>query len=375
VSDQHQDHLNALNAALPLREKLKQAHHHMQELFPFVSRVAVALYDDETGILKTFLHSGEAQDPFAHYQSSLQETPSLKKILEKGLPRVINNMVTYEHPEQKEHHRRLGRSGFAASYTMPIFNQGKFIGFIFFNSKQKEVFTEPVLKQMDIYGHMIALLVINEVMSVNTLSAAVKTTSSLTHFRDPETGSHLDRMSRYSRLIARALADRFVLSDDYIEHLFMFAPLHDLGKIAIPDSILLKAGRLNSDEMAIMKTHVVKGKAIVDNFLENFGLDHFEYVDVLRNIANYHHEALNGSGYPQGLKGEQIPLEARIIAVADVFDALTSVRPYKEAWSNEKALALLQEMAGDVLDPDCVKALMDNLDEVLCIQKQFQESL
>jgi HD-GYP domain-containing protein (c-di-GMP phosphodiesterase class II) len=282
-------------------------------------------------------------------------------------------MLTFE-KGQHEHTKRIGRSGYAASYTLPMFNNGTFLGFIFFNSCEKEVFNENVLRQIDIYGHLISLMVINELISIQTLTAAVKTTGHITHLRDPETGSHLDRMSRYSRLIAVTLAEKYNLSDSFIEHIFMFSPLHDIGKIAIPDHILLKPGKLDDDEKTIMKTHSDRGSKMIDELLGNFGLENVEYIEVLRNIAKFHHEAMNGSGYPQGMRGGEIPLEARIVAVADVFDALTSTRPYKEAWDNDRSIAMLKEMAGETLDEDCVNALLDNMDKVKQIQKQFCEN-
>jgi len=153
----------------------------------------------------------------------------------------------------------------------------------------------------------------------------------------------------------------------------MFAPLHDIGKIAIPDNILLKPSNLDEEEWEIMKTHSQKGREMIDDLLNNFGLVNFEHVDVLRNIAQSHHEAINGTGYPRGIKGDKIPLEARIVAVADVFDALTSVRSYKEAWSNEEAIKTLNDLAGEVLDKDCVDALVQNMDQVLEVQRQFCE--
>ncbi|MDH5394869.1 MAG: HD domain-containing protein [Gammaproteobacteria bacterium] len=370
---EHHDVLEELNKRIPLKEKLVAAHKSMKELFPFIVRIAVAIYDPETAILKTYLHSSGEDNPLPHYQARLDDAPSLKAMLEKGLPRVINNLLTFENGEH-EHTIRIGREGYAASYTMPIFNNGAFFGFIFFNSNEKDVFTEKVLSQIDIYGHMISLTVLNELTSVHTLTAAVKTTGRITHLRDPETGSHLDRMSRYSRLIATTLAEQYQLDDAYIEHVFMFSPLHDIGKIGIPDNILLKPGSLDDHETEIMQTHSRKGREIVDDLLKNFGLENMEYMHVLQNIAEFHHESVNGKGYPAGMTGDNIPLEARIVAVADVFDALTSVRTYKEAWSNEAAINMLKELSGEKLDQDCVNALISNMDEVEEIQKQFAEN-
>ena len=368
----HDDTLETLNRFVPLQEKLFATHESIALQFPFIVRVAIALYDPETGLLKTFLHSSGEANPLEHYSARLDDAPSLKQTLESGAPRVINNMLTFE-DTGAEHTRRLGRYGYAASYTMPMFNNGVFFGFIFFNSDRTDVFNEKTLHQIDIYGHLISLMVINELTPVQVLNAAIKTTGKITHVRDPETGSHLDRMSRFSRLIARAIADRYELDDDYIEHIFMFSPLHDIGKIGIPDDILLKPDQLDEREIEVMHGHARLGRRMVDEILENFGLENIEHVDMLRNIAEHHHEAVNGQGYPGGMQGEQIPLEARIVAVADVFDALTSARPYKQAWSNAEAIEELQRLAGEKLDRECVDALVRNLDEVERIQQQFRE--
>jgi len=371
---EHHDILGDINKHLPLKDKLISTHKSLSEIFPFIVRIAIALYDPQTKVLKTYLHSGDDDNPLENYQTLLDDAPSLKKILEKGLPRVINNLLTFDNGTH-EHTRRIGRGGFAASYTLPIFNEGEFIGFIFFNSDKIDVFTETVLRHIDVYAHMITLMVINELSSIKILTAAVKTTGHITHMRDPETGSHLDRMSRYSRLIAVELAEDYDLDDDYIEHIFMFSPLHDIGKIAIPDNILLKPGQLDEDETVVMKTHVYKGCEIIDELLQNFGLSNIKHMEILRNIAEGHHEAVNGTGYPAGIKADNIPLEARIVAVADVFDALTSKRSYKEAWSNAQAIEALQELAGEKLDQNCVNALLKNMHQVESIQQQFKENI
>lgn len=368
----HADALGFLNHGAPLRDKLIAAHEAVRHSLPFIARIALTLYDPETRVLKTYLHSSGDREPLAHYQAIIDNAPSLVEILKRGHPRVINSMLTTQEGVH-EHTRRIGREGYAASYTLPMFNNGNFVGFLFFNSYQRDVFSEPVLNQLDLYGHMISLMVVNELNNIQTLSAAVKTTGHITHHRDPETGSHLDRMSRYSRLIARTLAERYRLDDDYIEHIFMFSPLHDLGKIAIPDRILLKPDELTDDEMGVMRTHPLRGGEMIGDLLRNFGLENTGHVDMLRNIAVYHHEAVNGRGYPEGKSGVAIPLEARIVAVADVFDALTSQRPYKEAWNNDRAFDMLRNMAGERLDIDCVEALLSQREAVEDIQRTFRQ--
>jgi HD-GYP domain-containing protein (c-di-GMP phosphodiesterase class II) len=370
---EHRDALDSLNRDLSLREKLASTHGVVQVHLPFVARIAVALYDPKTALLKSYIHSSGGDDPLPHYEAPLADAPSLARILEEKRPRVVNHLLTFERAPH-EHTERLGRHGYAASYTLPMYYNGVFFGFVFFNSHQPDVFSESVLQQLDVFGHMISLMVINEIASMHTLLAAVTTAAHMTHSRDPETGSHLDRMSRYARLIARSLAPRHGLDDEYIEHVFMFAPLHDIGKIGIPDSVLLKQGRLTAREIDVMRSHARKGREIIDDLLANFGLEAVEHVNILRNIAEYHHECINGRGYPSGLAGRQIPLEARIVAVADVFDALTSRRPYKEAWSNDRAFAMLRGMAGETLDPECVHALVESRGEVEHIQRQFAEN-
>lgn len=372
VKYDHQDALNALNSHLPLKEKLVSAHQAIKQKFDFIERIAFTIYDPETRVLKTYLHSSGIDTPLQNYQALLDDAPSLKEILKQGKPRVVNRLVTFDNGEH-EHTQRIGRQGYAASYTMPMFHNGEFIGFLFFNSYQDDVFTEHNLNEIDVYGHMLTLMVINELTTLKILGAAVKTTGHITHLRDPETGSHLDRMSRFSRIIASAMADSHQLDDEYIEHVFMFAPLHDIGKIAIPDSILLKPASLAEDEKEIMRTHPRRGREMIDEIIDNFGLDTINHVNILQNIAEFHHEAVNGSGYPEGKTGDEIPLEARIVAVADVFDALTSKRPYKEAWSNDRAFDMLKQLAGKTLDRDCVEALINQRDEIEQIQKNYEE--
>ncbi len=181
-------------------------------------------------------------------------------------------------------------------------------------------------------------------------------------FRDPETGQHIQRMAHYSRLIAR----RMGLSPDDQELILQAAPMHDVGKIGIPDHILLKPGRLAPEEYDEMKRHAVIGHELLSGSESRV----FQTAAV---IALAHHEKFDGSGYPHGLRGDVIPLLGRIVAVADVFDALTSVRPYKQAWPLEKAEAYLRESSGSHFDPSCVDAFFATWDEVLEIHSRYRD--
>lgn len=180
--------------------------------------------------------------------------------------------------------------------------------------------------------------------------------------RDPQTGSHLLRMASYSKVIALALG----LSEDEAEEIYLAAPMHDVGKIGIPDRILLKDGKLTPDEWLEMKRHTNYGydilRSSVTPILKLGGV-----------IALNHHEAWNGSGYPNGKKGDEIPLCARIVAVADVFDALMSPRPYKEAWSLDQALNELTNISGVRLDSACVNAFMQSIDSVKHIMTNYAD--
>jgi HD-GYP domain-containing protein (c-di-GMP phosphodiesterase class II) len=369
---EHQDTLEQLNKNLPLGEKLTTIHAAIKARYGFVDRIAVAIYDAKTDMLKTYVHSSGGEQPLSHYQSPLANSPSLQEVIQQRTPRVVNDLAIFATGTQ-HHTKRLTEQGYASSYTLPMFLNDVFFGFVFFNSYRREAFADDELHYFDLLGHLISLLIINEQTSVRTLLATVKTAHDMTHHRDMETGTHIDRMSRYARLIAVHLADQYQLDDEFIENVFLFSPLHDIGKIAIADSILKKHGKLSDEERNIMETHARKGREIIDSMLQDHGLDTFENIHILRNIAEYHHEAVNGKGYPQGLRGTEIPLEARIVAVADVFDALTSRRPYKEAWSNEEAYAMLQRLAGEKLDKDCVDALVANHPQVEIIQHEFAE--
>lgn len=179
-------------------------------------------------------------------------------------------------------------------------------------------------------------------------------------YRDPETGAHILRMAHFSKHIARVLG----LPQDQQDLLLQAAPMHDIGKVGTPDLILLKPGKLTPEEFSVMKQHAVIGYEVLN-------ANSSPLLKVAAEIAHTHHEKFDGSGYPRGLRGGDIPLFGRIVAVADVFDALTSERPYKRAWCLEDASQLIKEGAGAHFDPACVAAFFTDFDDILAIQTRF----
>lgn len=191
---------------------------------------------------------------------------------------------------------------------------------------------------------------------------AILRLSRAAEYRDPETGAHLLRMSAYTRLIARQLG----LPLQEQEMLQEAAPMHDIGKVGIPDAILLKPGKLSHEEMAIMRQHPLFGHEILADSVSPL-------LQCAAVVALSHHEKFDGSGYPHGLSGQNIPLWGRIVAVADVFDALTSARPYKQAWPLERARQHLEEQKGAHFDPACVDALFALWPEVMIIRQRHAD--
>ncbi len=181
-------------------------------------------------------------------------------------------------------------------------------------------------------------------------------------FKDDNTGLHVIRMSHYAQILGAAAGMSEAMADLMLDA----APMHDIGKIGIPDSILQKPGPLNGSEWRIMKTHTQMGQDII-------GDDDSALLKLASTVAISHHEHWDGSGYPHGLAGQDIPIAGRIVAVADVFDALTSIRPYKDSWSVEDALNYLQQHAGTQFDAKLVSLFIDNIDKILSIKEQYRD--
>lgn len=198
--------------------------------------------------------------------------------------------------------------------------------------------------------------------------------SNLAETRDSETGRHLFRVREYCKKLAQELSllpeYQSIVTHSFIENIYLVSPIHDIGKVAIADDILLKPGKLNVEEFTIMKKHAEYGGEILKKLMRQINFPTFR---MAFNVANYHHERFDGNGYPNGLKGKAIPLEARIMTIADVFDALLSKRIYKPAFDSEQVKSIMLEEKGGLFDPLLLDILLDKFDDFIAIYHHYAD--
>jgi HD-GYP domain-containing protein (c-di-GMP phosphodiesterase class II) len=362
-----------LNDTGSLNERLSNLHQRILSKGSTIDRIACAIYDPKSDEISTFISSTVKGAELEKYSMQLSQSHSLSEIAQTGIPRTIEDIpatLALNNP----HSKWVLKQGYNSSFTVPMYDNGALLGFVFFDSIEKLVFNNVLKRDLTVYSSIINLTISSELTQIRTVAASINVAKEFIHLRDFETGAHLERVARYSKIIARAVSEKYQLNDEFIEHVFMFSPLHDIGKIGIPDKILLKPGKLDDVERDIMKTHTTKGLEIIQKIIGEYGLDHLPDSKIMCNIVASHHEFMDGSGYPQGLKGEQVPIEARIVMVADIFDALTSIRPYKTAWSYDEACAELKKMAqNSKLDLNCIEAFQSHALEIKEIQANYQD--
>ena len=356
-----------------LTDQIRKLHSLIVNRYPFIDRVAVALYDVDTDMLKTFVSSNLDEVAMRLYEARLSDVPSLAELARTRQSRRVGELEDV-FPMQSPHSRWLKAQHYRSSFTTPIYQDGVLAGFLFYDSKLPQAFTEDVAKFLEVFSDLISQLFLMQRRIARGMVGTIQLAVDLARIRDFETGQHLERIAYYSRIMARALADQHQLSDEYIEYVQLFAPLHDIGKVGIPDEVLLKPGKLDGAEYEVMKRHVTIGEGIIDRIAHDMGLNESLATRTMRNIVSTHHERGDGSGYPRGLTMAQIPLEGRIVAVADVYDALTNRRTYKGAWDDEAVAAELQrEVDGGLLDAECVQALMAAGESRAAIKLRFAD--
>lgn len=300
----------------------------------------------------------------------------LGSYLESGQARIINDLEQHCAGKQlKSYNKIIMEAGIRASIALPLKVSGEPVGMIFFSSKNKNVYTEQHLKILATLANSIAISMNQNIFASEMQYSSVLALAKLSEARDEDTGEHMERIATYSRVIATLLYEKQMFSEEitieFIDRIERCSPLHDIGKVAITDSILLKPGKLTPSEFDIMKKHTIYGAQVLkaaDKNMVNKGLSLY---GMGAEIAEGHHEKWDGSGYPHGKKGTEIPLCARITAVADVFDSLTSKRPYKEAFSVETSLKIITEGRAIHFDPVIVDTFLENRNRIEEIYHTF----
>lgn len=365
--------LNLFQGDGSVNERLSALHDRILETMPHIARIACTLYDKSQDQLKTFVNSTRKGMALHAYQAKLSDSYSLQQLASSGKCRAIENIsdiITHSSP----HSDWLLQQNYKSSFTVPMYDNGQLLGFIFFDSMELAYFSHAIQRDLLLYCNLINMALSNELAAVRSVLASAQVARDFANLRDFETGAHLERMAKYAKLIATGVAEAYRLSDETIEHIYLFAPLHDIGKIGIPDQILLKPGPLDAEERKIMESHVLKGEQIMLKVIGDFSLEHLPDSKIMQNIVACHHEFMNGTGYPRQLQGEQIPIEARIVTVADIFDALTSQRPYKKPWPVADAIDELRKMVQlGKLDENCVNALAAQLDIAATIVENYPD--
>lgn len=338
---------------------------------PFIpyNYIGVALFNDNNMKLKASY--GVSDDTVRNIplrmlgmEWDMNET-SLKWVLEKGEPRIINDLEKYlEGRELTTYNQIILEGGIRASIALPLKVAGVPVGIIFFSSSKKNVYREEHINFLKALANSIAISFDQNIFIDDLTFSSILALAKLAEARDNETGNHLERIGQYSRFIAELLYERNIypgeIGLDYFDNIQRFSPLHDVGKVGIPDSILLKPGKLNREEYEEMKLHVQYGVEVLEAAEKNMAKRGRSLFTMGIEIAKGHHEKWDGSGYPSGIKSFDIPLSARIVAIADVFDALVSKRPYKEPYSFEAALSIIAEGKGKHFDPTITEVVLRN---------------
>lgn len=334
-----------------------------------VDRVGIAFinYKDEQIIAEYGIANYDKILLSSGFNVSFKET-SLYELIEHPKTLISNDLEKlYKDKSKNSALSLILREGILSNIVFPLIIDQSVFGFLFFSSVNKNQFNEKTKQIGENIAREIAGILDKTYLTKMIFSKITVAFADLVEKKDTETGEHLDRMVEYSRFIAQLLvnhsSEEYRVSSKFIREIVNNAPVHDIGKVAIPDKILKKPGKLDSAEWEIMKTHPTVGADIFSDLKKSLEIFNHGFYTVAENITRYHHEKWNGKGYPEGLEGSSIPLEARIVAIADVFDALTSKRVYKDEFSFEKAWTILEESSGNHFDPELIHLLKINKEE------------
>lgn len=346
--------------------------------------IGIALIDEEKGVIRASygVSDGSVNGITEKIMGTAWpiDSTSLGNLIHTGEARIINDLELYTKDKPMSMYNKvILEAGIRSSITLPLKVSGVPVGVIFFSSRQKYVYTNEHLKFLKTLANSIAISLNQNIFINDLLFGSILALAKLAEARDVDTGDHLERMQRYTRVIAELLYENNNFSDEitleYIDNIEKFSPLHDIGKVGIRDGILLKPGKLTMEEFNEMKKHAVYGAEVIRAAESSIIKRRKGLFTLGIEIVEGHHEKWDGSGYPFGKAGLDIPLSARIVAVADVFDALTSRRPYKDPFSFGHSMEIISEGRGKHFDPKIVDVVLANQHRLEKIYHQFHNNV
>jgi len=358
-------------------ETLEFVFHSFQEHIPY-NRIGIGLIDKLTDTIHCqAVHSDNETVLKSGYSLPTKET-SLIEVVDLGKPRIIDDLREYikSRPHSKSS-KVLLQEGILSSITLPLYVNNNPIGVVFFSSYSPNVYKKEHIEFLEQIATFLAISIEKNILINDLILVSITGLAKLVESKDSETGLHIERIKNYSEIIAKQLAMnneyKEILTDHYIQEISDFAPVHDIGKVGIADGILLKPARLSPEEFEVMKKHTTIGADVLRKSGSNITRKDKHYFSTAIDIALGHHEKINGKGYPFGLKGNMIPISAKIVAVADVFDALTSRRVYKEPVALKASYDIIACESGESFDVDVVKAFLKSEKQITSIYSQFKE--
>lgn len=359
------------HCAQPLNIQLKQILQRMQAHVSDLHRLTFVLYDNDEHTIKPYADSSALALHHFHDESSLSKQFSLIDSMKSGQPKIWQDIKT---DQSSAYLNTFLEDGFHSLAAVPTHQEDVLIGFVLLASEKANVFTSDSIDVLKPYIDMVKFAVTSEYQLVHSIVDLAEQTQALSPTYHRESQAHKERVACYCKMIALELADNFKLDNETVEHLALFSQFHDIGKVKLPVELLCKQSNLSASEIDLMKTHINLGIDIINEFIDLLGDPRHPSINLLRDIIAYHYEYIDGTGYPFGKQGDEIPLSARIVAVANIFDALTTHKPYQQAGSICYALLELEKMvAAGKLDKDCVYALRECQHNLKSVADQYPE--
>ncbi|SIO93151.1 HD domain-containing phosphohydrolase [Vibrio spartinae] len=356
-----------------LNEQFVEIHQYIREQLPQIARISFALYEPFSDHLKTYADSTPDHEILHRYEYPLSQLTGLKRCATERCDRCIND-PTQSLGADTLHNQWLKQQRFGASLASPMYYEHEFIGFIFINTAEGYHFDEQLNQQLSTHIDTIRQAIGREYETVYKILDMTSFILKQNPKHLAQSRDHQERMYHFTKIIAWGVSQRYHLDDEKIDHITLFSRLHDIGKLSIPHRLLLKPGELEMTERQQVIGHIEKGVEMMESVLSRTDCLHHACIRTLKEIVSYHHELMDGSGYPHGLQGDDIPVSARIVTVANIFDALTTHRPYKQARSVPFALLELEKMVAEgKLDKHCVNALRNHQEFLKDITRKYPE--